>query len=702
MWPWILSLALPILGAVPCYRAYCLWPARARFSAGIPSSKCESQQRAAPISCTAHHGDAHDGHGTAVPDSDSDSISLSFKSNQLPSSSTLRKLLRQSIACGHLRRTGPIKRLEKDGTVPPLVQSFTSNLSHAFRHPVWGPPVEMAVKLLNDFLGKRLLSVLLRGSIPLGRGKEAVSDLDLLVIFEDDCPASTMNRYTSPTAKHIRSLSKNLTKEFRAVSKVEFAPIPITSLSALEILRQRHQPDSLTDAMSNVIFSELDREVSFLLATSSICVHGVDVSKLLPRACSRPHRRLQVDLPSVVQEALEASQHASGDPASASRPLRWALKRCLRAAAEVRAPDIYTRDLAMCALVASKEADEIRKRQILAALLLATHPDPDVVLTPLSTSILRSLSDWVSTQSVPQPLTLSEDDPRPSLPSIIHTRPASILSTFLSPPSQTPVAAPTPLSSKLYCSISSNVPELTLEEAIQALKGPQALKKPVIIRDAIRMWRAVNRWTPKYLAMNHAFSWGLARVSPSLRFTFCEETHPWVVSGRFSPPAKEVGMQFIEFADRLKGQEKRREAGVGTKGVPHPEVYKQGEYYYWQSTLTEAMMRDIDLKKHPLFKAFGNISQMPRLWLSGTVTCACVNVCGCVCVLCVCMCACMCVYMCVCVCVCECICANTWHTNIFPSSHFYLLANISTTLLLGLRDLYLLLIMMPRYLCLRK
>jgi len=103
-----------------------------------------------------------------------------------------------------------------------------------------------------------------------------------------------------------------------------------------------------------------DLPAAFELRALSVCVHGLDLPALLPDSCATPAYQLLPSLQEGVAGALEAAATCTGDAgtaAAAARPLRWALKRCVRAAAELALLSgrsrQYSRDLYFCAAAAA-------------------------------------------------------------------------------------------------------------------------------------------------------------------------------------------------------------------------------------------------------------------------------------------------------------------------------------------------------------
>ena len=108
--------------------------------------------------------------------------------------------------------------------------------------------INRSVNLLT--LQLPLHSIYIRGSVPRGNGIEGVSDLDFIVISEQDA-----------NEEIIEKVERKLTKEFPWLNGIEVSYSSLHNLNHL---------DSFTI-------------IPFMLKTSSLCVYGKDITDKLPR-----------------------------------------------------------------------------------------------------------------------------------------------------------------------------------------------------------------------------------------------------------------------------------------------------------------------------------------------------------------------------------------------------------------------------------
>ncbi|MGB7999022.1 MAG: nucleotidyltransferase [Anaerobacillus sp.] len=108
--------------------------------------------------------------------------------------------------------------------------------------------INRSVNLLT--LQLPLHSIYIRGSVPRGNGIEGVSDLDFIVISEQDA-----------NEEIIEKVERKLTKEFPWLNGIEVSYSSLHNLNDL---------DSFTI-------------IPFMLKTSSLCVYGKDITDKLPR-----------------------------------------------------------------------------------------------------------------------------------------------------------------------------------------------------------------------------------------------------------------------------------------------------------------------------------------------------------------------------------------------------------------------------------
>ncbi|EFN58944.1 hypothetical protein CHLNCDRAFT_140939 [Chlorella variabilis] len=217
------------------------------------------------------------------------------------------------------------------------------------------PLLEAAVEACSQALGASLVGVYLRGSLAQrGCFLPGVSDADFVVVhLEEQAPGEA----APGAAARLRRSAEQLRADFPHVAKVELkaAPLPHRSpLAALFRQQQKQQQQQGHDAtISGVCGSKPGRggsiapsalhhhaSLAFQLKTQAVCLHGWDLPRLLPDVAALPQLHL---LPTLVQEVEAAVRDAArpgaaapGSSADAAiRGLRWALKRCLRAAFEL-------------------------------------------------------------------------------------------------------------------------------------------------------------------------------------------------------------------------------------------------------------------------------------------------------------------------------------------------------------------------------
>jgi hypothetical protein len=110
----------------------------------------------------------------------------------------------------------------------------------------------------------------------------------------------------------------------------------------------------------------------FRLAASVAALSGVDLPRLLPRACATPGHGVLVHLVADCARAQAAAQRAvaTGDLPQARRVARWAVKRAVRGAGELVATGAraHSRDLYWCCKLAEEHLEGV------LAGLAAQHP----------------------------------------------------------------------------------------------------------------------------------------------------------------------------------------------------------------------------------------------------------------------------------------------------------------------------------------
>jgi hypothetical protein len=246
--------------------------------------------------------------------------------------------------------------LEADGTLRNVARE-------AHVQARWRPVLDAAVSTAHTALGRRLLGVYLRGSLPRGLAVEGVSDVDLVVFAMDDHPprprttaadrtaalfspatASSSSSFSSSAAalpslddaeRTIHAFQDAAATRFPFCSKVEMRVVLVAPHSTLGVALQEHllySCDRLGDWLPPVL--PVDLPHAFLLATQAVTLWGVDVPRLLPPAAAKPPppRLAAAATHAEVTAARAAVVAAAGDDSQAlrRRVLRWSLRRYLR------------------------------------------------------------------------------------------------------------------------------------------------------------------------------------------------------------------------------------------------------------------------------------------------------------------------------------------------------------------------------------
>jgi hypothetical protein len=233
----------------------------------------------------------------------------------------------------------------------------------------------------------RVIGVYARGSVARGEARVGVSDVDLVVVlWGSDSPESVeklardkrMLRARLASADHWMGRWGHLaTKADLRVVTVPAPPHPAGAALAQAIAGNplARQPPTAVAALGQC----LGDENMFILAAECATLFGPDLPLILPKAARIPPLRCLATLNADVTEALSDG---------GERALRWALKRCLRAAFErqmrqdgsrqlsTARPIIdrayYSRDLYHCAVMVSDARPELGE-DLAAALVASVH-----------------------------------------------------------------------------------------------------------------------------------------------------------------------------------------------------------------------------------------------------------------------------------------------------------------------------------------
>jgi len=209
----------------------------------------------------------------------------------------------------------------------------------------WRRAAHSCAQTVEECLGaNNIHGVYLRGSVAQGRARAGVSDVDLIVltkkVFRDeekDAARATLDRHWLPRFEHL------VTKADVRFHAFESEKIDVNELS---------NSDSVD---------------TFVLATQSLTLSGLDLPTLLPTTARIPKMQVLDNIHSDVARALD---HGS------EKALRWALKRLVRATYEKFAlPNRavpYTRDLYQCVKLVLEYTD-IDGSDLMSAVIAAIH-----------------------------------------------------------------------------------------------------------------------------------------------------------------------------------------------------------------------------------------------------------------------------------------------------------------------------------------
>lgn len=234
------------------------------------------------------------------------------------------------------------QRCVNTGEVAPLDDSMW----HLEANDEWRRAAHACARTVEECLGENNIhGVYLRGSVAQGRARARVSDVDLIVltkhVFRDeekDAARATLDRHWLPQFEHL------VTKADVRFHAFEGEEIDVDELS---------KSDSVD---------------TFVLATQSLTLSGLDLPTLLPATARIPTIQVLDNIHSDVARALD---HGS------EKALRWALKRLVRATYEKFAlPNRavpYTRDLYHCVKLVLEHTDVDVGSDLMSAIVAAIH-----------------------------------------------------------------------------------------------------------------------------------------------------------------------------------------------------------------------------------------------------------------------------------------------------------------------------------------
>ena len=215
----------------------------------------------------------------------------------------------------------------------------------------WDEPISLVMEKAQLRLGQAMHSAYLRGSLARGTWVNGVSDLDMLVIYEDAGAAQFDWRWTI-------ELSRELMGRFPFCAGLD------------------------ANFLNKKILEESPKGASyrFMLKTQSLCIYGDDIIGRLPPC--RPDtsamfsfRGLAGDIDCAAED-LDSSGDATGI-------CRWLMRRIVRAAGEIAMlqDGRFTRDLCSCTeTYLSHFGFRITDSLIPTALKLAITPESDRTL----------------------------------------------------------------------------------------------------------------------------------------------------------------------------------------------------------------------------------------------------------------------------------------------------------------------------------
>jgi uncharacterized protein len=194
---------------------------------------------------------------------------------------------------------------------------IVSQASVASIQPKWRPPLERTIAAYKERFGPALRSVYVRGSVPLGRARNGISDIDTFAVIADD------EEY--PNTDWAKSLSLAVSREWPFVTAVEALTFPISAMHT-------------------------SRWLISTIKTQSACLCGPDFARDI--LGFRPGIDMVFaawDLPEHLAIARRLAA-TLGDQEEARTACRWATKRLIRSAFELvmKRAKCYTRDLQAC------------------------------------------------------------------------------------------------------------------------------------------------------------------------------------------------------------------------------------------------------------------------------------------------------------------------------------------------------------------
>lgn len=208
----------------------------------------------------------------------------------------------------------------------------------------WWPLINGVIAAYQVHCGEDLHSVYLRGSVPRGLAIEDVSDLDTFAVLRTHISAEE--------PEWVEPACKSLHRQFAVGTGVEMVVI----------------------GMNHVL--DPDLHVDRLIATQSLCVHGVDLIDAVPRY--RPDRSMVTHIPGLDHSMDQISGWLDDPDEDDAEVCRWIMKRIVRVGLEMHIEEagVYTRDLWPCYQVFAEHCPD-QAEQMYRAMELAVFPISD-------------------------------------------------------------------------------------------------------------------------------------------------------------------------------------------------------------------------------------------------------------------------------------------------------------------------------------
>ena len=221
-------------------------------------------------------------------------------------------------------------------------EGWILNDCSADRSPCWEDPIEAVTMVVRDRLGDFLHSIYLRGSVARGTAVPEVSDLDMLIVYEDE--------YDAPDWAWSKALAEEIRSRFPFCKGLDLNFLNRT------ILQERRA----------------GAPYRFMLRTQSVCLVGRDLVPTMPQF--KPDPTVMFSLSLLVADLRNAGQTSPGGNKEVCCSL---MRRVVRSAGEVAMlyDGRFTRDLGLCVENYLLHARSLRQMSVIPeALSLALQP----------------------------------------------------------------------------------------------------------------------------------------------------------------------------------------------------------------------------------------------------------------------------------------------------------------------------------------